>query len=70
MTTQASVGNLAEQQAQQQEQFDAERRIAQAGDDAGPVSDPSLNELIRQTNNPDELRALWEANGGTWNAMV
>ena len=70
MTTQASVGNLAEQQAQQQEQFDAERRIAQAGDDAGPVSDPSLNELIRQTNDPDELRALWEANGGTWNAMV
>ena len=70
MTTTASIGNLAEQQAQQQAQFDAERRIAQAGDDAGPVSDPSLNELIRQTNDPDELRALWEANGGTWNAMV
>ena len=66
MTTQASIGNLAEQQAQ----FEAERRIQQASDDAGPVSDPSLNELIRQTNNADELRQLWEANGGTWNAAV
>jgi len=70
MTTQASIGNLAEQQAQQQAQFETERRIQDAVDDAGPVSDPSLNELIRQTNNPEELRALWESNGGTWNAMV
>ena len=70
MTTQASIGNLAEQQAQQQAQFEAERRISEAADDAGPISDPSLNELIRQTNNADELRQLWEANGGTWNAAV
>ena len=70
MTTTASIGNLAEQQAQQQAQFDAERRIAQAADDAGPVSDPALNELISQTKNADELRQLWEANGGTWNAAV
>ena len=65
MTTTASIGNL-----EQQAQFEAERRIQQASDDAGPVSDPSLNELIRQTNNADELRQLWEANGGTWNAAV
>ena len=70
MTTQASIGNLAEQQAQQQTQFEAERRIQDAVDDAGPISDPSLNELIRQTNNADELRQLWESNGGTWNAAV
>ena len=70
MTTQASIGKLEEQPAQQQAQFEAERRIAEAADDAGPISDPSLNELIRQTNNADELRQLWEANGGTWNAAV
>ena len=69
MTTTGSIGNLAEQQAQA-DQFEAERRIQQAGDDAGPVADANLNELIRQTKNPEELRALWEANGGTWNAMV
>ena len=69
VVSQVNTANL-EQQAQFMEQVEAERRIAQAGDDAGPVSDPSLNELIRQTNNPEELRALWEANGGTWNAAV
>lgn len=48
----------------------AERRIQHAADDAGPVTNPALKELIRQTTNADELRTLWESNGGTWNAAV
>ena len=66
---QANTVNL-EQQAQFAEQVEAERRIAEAGDDAGPVADPQFESLIRQTNNIDELRQLWEANGGTFNAMT
>ena len=65
MTTMASIGNLA-----QDTDALAERRIQQAADDAGPVTNPALDELIRQTTNADELRALWESNGGTWNAAV
>jgi len=59
-----------EQQAQFAEQVEAERRIAEAGDDAGPVADPQFESLIKQTTNEDELRQLWEANGGTFNAMT
>ena len=62
--------SYSEQQAQFAEQVEAERRIAEAGDDAGPVADPQFESLIRQTNNEDELRQLWEANGGTFNAMT
>lgn len=60
----------SEQQAQFAQQVEAERRIAEASDDAGPVADPQFESLIRQTKNADELRQLWEANGGTWNAMT
>ena len=66
---QADTSNL-EQQTQFAQQVEAERRIAEAGDDAGPVADPQFESLIRQTNNEDELRQLWEANGGTFNAMT
>ena len=62
--------SMAEQQAQFAQQVEAERRIAEAGDDAGPVADPQFESLIRQTTNADELRQLWEANGGTFNAMT
>ena len=62
--------SYSEQQAQFADQVEAERRIAEAGDDAGPVADPQFESLIRQTNNEDELRQLWEANGGTFNAMT
>ena len=62
--------SMVEQQAQFAQQVEAERRIAEAGDDAGPVADPQFESLIRQTKNADELRQLWEANGGTWNAMT
>ena len=62
--------SMVEQQAQFAQQVEAERRIAEAGDDAGPVADPQFESLIRQTTNADELRQLWEANGGTWNAMT
>ena len=62
--------SMVEQQAQFAEQVEAERRIAEAGDDAGPVADPQFESLIKQTNNIDELRQLWEANGGTFNAMT
>lgn len=65
MTTDASSTNLA-----QDTDALAERRIQHAADDAGPVTNPALDELIRQTTNADELRALWESNGGTWNAAV
>jgi hypothetical protein len=41
-----------------------------AADDAGPVTNPELDTLIRQTKNPDELRELMEAHGHTWNAAV
>ena len=62
--------SMVEQQAQFAQQVEAERRIAEAGDDAGPVADPQFESLIRQTKNEDELRQLWEANGGTFNAMT
>ena len=62
--------SMVEQQAQFAQQVEAERRIAEAGDDAGPVADPQLESLIRQTTNADELRQLWESNGGTFNAMT
>ena len=62
--------SYSEQQAQFAQQVEAERRIAEAGDDAGPVADPQFESLIRQTKNADELRQLWEANGGTFNAMT
>jgi hypothetical protein len=65
MTTDASSTNLA-----QDTDALAERRIQHAADDAGPVTNPALDELIRQTTNADELRTLWESNGGTWNAAV
>ena len=67
--SQGNTTNL-EQQAQFAQQVEAERRIAEAGDDAGPVADPQFESLIRQTNNEDELRQLWESNGGTFNAMT
>lgn len=50
--------------------YGAEQRIAMAADDAGPVTNPDLNTLIRQTNSPEELQNLMEANGYTWNAAV
>ena len=62
--------SMVEQQAQFAQQVEAERRIAEAGDDAGPVADPQFESLIRQTTNADELRQLWESNGGTFNAMT
>ena len=62
--------SMVEQQAQFAQQVEAERRIAEAGDDAGPVADPQFESLIRETKNVDELRQLWEANGGTFNAMT
>lgn len=62
--------SMVEQQAQFAQQVEAERRIAEAGDDAGPVADPQFESLIKQTNNEDELRQLWESNGGTFNAMT
>ena len=58
-------------QAQQpQVDYGAEQRIAMAADDAGPVTNPELDTLIRQTKNPEELRELMEAHGHTWNAAV
>ena len=58
-------------QAQQpQVDYGAEQRIAMAADDAGPVTNPELDTLIRQTKNPAELRELMEAHGHTWNAAV
>ena len=50
--------------------YGAEQRIAMAADDAGPVANPDLQALIRQTSNAEELKALMEANGHTWNAAV
>ena len=50
--------------------YGAEQRIAMAADDAGPVTNPDLDALIRQTTNPDELRAVMESHGYTWNAAV
>ena len=62
--------SYSEQQAQFAEQVEAERRIAEAGDDAGPVADPQFESLIRQTTNADELKQLLESNGFTINAMT
>ena len=58
------------QTQQPQVDFGAEQRIAMAADDAGPVANPELDTLIRQTKNADELRDLMEAHGHTWNAAV
>lgn len=48
----------------------AEQRIALASETARPTVDAELNDLIRQTKNPDELRALMESKGYLWNAKV
>ena len=69
LVSQENTTNLG-QQAQFAEQVEAEHRIAEASDDAGPVADPQFESLIRQTKNADELQQLWEANGGTFNAMT
>ena len=69
LVSQENTTNLG-QQAQFAEQVEAERRIAEASDDAGPVADPQFESLIRQTTNAEELKQLWEANGGTFNAMT
>ena len=69
LVSQEDTTNLG-QQAQFAEQVEAERRIAEASDDAGPVADPQFESLIRETKNADELRQLWESNGGTFNAMT
>ena len=44
-------------------EYDADDRIAGASDDAGPVTDPELNDLIRQTKNDEELDALMTSRG-------
>ena len=69
MVSQVNTANL-EQQAQFMEQVEAERRIAEAGDDAGPVTDPQFESLIKQTTNAAELTQLLESNGFTINAMT
>ena len=68
----AELGLTGQPVQTQEPQIDygAEQRIAMAADDAGPVTNPELDTLIRQTKNPDELRELMEAHGHTWNAAV
>jgi len=66
----AGNNNPPGQMQQPQIDYGAEQRIAMAADDAGPVTNPELDTLIRQTKNPDELRELMEAHGHTWNAAV
>jgi len=68
----AELGLTGQPVQAQQPQIDygAEQRIAMVADDAGPVTNPELDTLIRQTKNPDELRELMEAHGHTWNAAV
>ena len=46
LVSQEDTTNLG-QQAQFAEQVEAERRIAEASDDAGPVADPQFESLIR-----------------------
>jgi hypothetical protein len=64
------IGGGASQTPQPQIDYGAEQRIAQAADDAGPVASPELIDLIRRTSNEEELRALVEQHGITWNAAV
>ena len=68
----AELGLTGQPVQAQQPQIDygAEQRIAMAADDAGPVSTPELNDLIKQTSNAAELQALMESHGHTWNAAV
>ena len=68
----AELGLTGQPVQTQEPQIDygAEQRIAMAADDAGPVTNPELDTLIRQTKNAAELRELMEAHGHTWNAAV
>ena len=68
----AELGLTGQPVQTQEPQIDygAEQRIAMAADDAGPVTNPELDTLIRQTKNADELRELMESHGHTWNAAV
>jgi len=50
--------------------YEAERRISMAADDAGPVTNPELDALIARTSNEQELRDLLEANGISWNVAM
>lgn len=56
--------------AERQINMGAEQRIAAAAEDAGPVANPELLELIDSSNSLEELQATWEAHGNTWNAAV
>ena len=47
-----------------------EQRIQAAGDGGDPVVPLDLDDLIRATNNEDELRALLESNGILWGAAT
>jgi len=46
-----------------EQQLEGESRFADAADDAGPVTDPELNDLIAQTKDAEELQALMESRG-------
>ena len=48
----------------------AEQRIQTAGEGGDPVLPPDLDNLIRATNNEDELRTLLESNGIMWGAAT
>ena len=48
----------------------AEQRIQAAGEGGDPVLPPDLDNLIRATNNEDELRTLLESNGIMWGAAT
>lgn len=48
----------------------SEQRIADASDDAGPVTDPDLNALIKATKSEEELMALLQPRGYEFNSAT
>jgi len=50
--------------------LNAEQRIQVTGEGGDPVLPPDLDDLIKATNNEDELRSLLESNGIMWGAAT
>jgi len=64
----AGFGQETSAPPQADPQMGAEGRMADAADDAGPVADLELNELIAQTTNAEELQTLMESRGYLFSA--
>tara|TARA_R110000765_G_scaffold231167_1_gene334564 strand:- start:31 stop:495 length:465 start_codon:yes stop_codon:yes gene_type:complete len=60
----------SEMSSHQAETLSAEQRIAASSEGGEPYVSPDFEQRMLQTNNLEELRALWEGEGHLWGAAV